>query len=93
MTPLRHFLVALLLLLTLTVVGVIGYVKFEGYSVREAIHVTVITLSTVGYSAVQPLTPTGEWLTIVFIMFGFAVAGITAFVVQGELHTPSPPRL
>ncbi len=52
---------------------------------------TIITLSTVGFAEVRPLSPGGEWFTLVFIALGFVVAGfavasITAFIVQGELR-------
>lgn len=92
MSPLRHFLAAVVALVLVTVTGVLGYAWIEGWSRRDSIYMTVITLTTVGFDEVQPLSVAGQWITIAFVVFGFAsagfaVAGITAFVVQGELRS------
>jgi len=91
MSPLRRFLLSVSLLAVLSLGGTLGYMLLEGWSAGEALYMTVITLSTVGFGEVRPLSPAGERFTIVFIGLGFAVAGfavasITAFVVQGELR-------
>jgi voltage-gated potassium channel len=98
MTPLRHFLLALLALTLLTTVGMIGYMSIEGWSPREALYMTVISLSTVGFGEVRSLSSAGQWFTIAYLILGFglagfAVAGITAFVVQGELRNMLKGRL
>ena len=82
---LRH---ALGLLLTLTLLGTLGYSVIEGMSVLDALYMTVITLSTVGYSEVEPLSDEGRWFTIGLIAFGvgavFHAAGALAgFVIEG----------
>ncbi|MBT3343434.1 MAG: potassium channel protein [Gemmatimonadetes bacterium] len=92
MTPTRHFVAAVVLLLLLTAGGTFGYASIEGWSLRESLYMTVITLSTVGYGEVHPLSPQGQWFSIAFVMLGFAfagfaVAGVSAFIVQGELRT------
>ena len=91
MSPYRRFTLSIALLAVLCLGGAMGYMHLEGWAFREALHMTVITLSTVGFAEVHPLSPGGEWFTIPFIALGFAVAGfavasITAFIVQGELR-------
>jgi hypothetical protein len=49
---------------TILVVGVLGYVVFEGWSFTDALYMTVITLTTVGYREVRTSTPPdscGPW--------------------------------
>jgi len=90
MTPLRRFFLGVVMLGVLLVGGTAGYMHLEGWHMQKALYMTVITLSTVGFGEASPLSAPGKWFTIAFIGLGFAaagfaVAGITAFVVQGEL--------
>ena len=55
--------VTTLLIVTLVVAGVIGYHFLEGYTWLEALYMTVITLSTVGYREVKPLSSAGQIFT------------------------------
>ena len=91
MSPLQRFLLSIGLLIALGAAGTLGYAYLEGWSLQDALYMTIITLSTVGFGEVRPLSVGGEWFTIVFIALGFVVAGfavasITAFIVQGELR-------
>lgn len=86
----RRLFLAIFLLIALLTIGTVGYMRLEGWSSQQALYMTVITMSTVGFREVGNLSPAGEWFTIGFIFFsitfvGFAVATITAFLVQGEL--------
>ncbi len=53
--------------------GVLGYTVLEGWSLFDAFYMTVITLATIGYGEVRPLTVTGRIFTI-----GLILAGVTA---------------
>lgn len=50
--------------------GVLGYIFLEHYSLVEALYMTVITLSTVGFSEVRPLAPAGQIFTIILVLMG-----------------------
>lgn len=72
------------------VIGVGGYMLMEGFSLLEAFYMTIITLSTVGFGEVQPLSPAGKWFTVFLIVCGFGtfVYGFTLVaeaVLSGEL--------
>jgi voltage-gated potassium channel len=74
----------------LTAFGAIGYHLLEGFSWLESVYMAVITLSTVGYSEVRPLTPGGEIFTIGFIVIGlgatfYAVVALAEFLIAGHL--------
>ncbi|MBN1968965.1 MAG: potassium channel protein [Candidatus Delongbacteria bacterium] len=77
-------------ILILIVIGTLGFHFFEHYSIVESIYMTVITLSTVGFGAVRPLTETGMIFVSILIVFGIGVFGfvgtsIISFFVSGEL--------
>lgn len=61
-------------LLLLTVVGTAGYILVEGMHWWDALYMTVITLSTVGFGEVQPLHPAGRVFTVFLIMGGVGTA-------------------
>ena len=70
--------------------GVSGYVIIEGWRPFDALYMTVITLSSVGFMEVRPLSDTGRTFTVLLILCGsgiliYAVSLITAFIVEGEL--------
>jgi voltage-gated potassium channel len=72
-----------------TVIGTLGYKWIEeGWSWLDAAYMTVITLATVGFSEVSPLTQTGRLFTIVLILMGivslaFIANRFTEAMVQG----------
>lgn len=80
---------ALLALLVLFVVATAGYVAVAHLSVLDAAFMTVITLSTVGYGEVRPLSGAGELFTIGVIVASFATlvyaaATLTSLFTAGE---------
>ena len=79
------------ILVTIAVcVGVLGYHFIEGMSFLDAAYMTTITIATVGYKEVQPLSSAGKLFTIVFIVFGVATVVYTAgsiidFIIEGNI--------
>ncbi len=43
-----------LLLVFFTVLGRLGFIAIEGWSARDALYMTIITISTVGFGGVHP---------------------------------------
>ena len=70
MTRLRQFLGPLLALFLTLTFGVAGYVLIEHWSLLDALFMTVITVTTVGYREVHPLSTLGQIITIVLIFVG-----------------------
>jgi voltage-gated potassium channel len=81
------------ILIALTIVfttGVTGYQLIEGWNTLDAFYMTVITLATVGFLEVHPLSDTGRMFTAFLILCGsgllvYGISIVTAFVVEGEL--------
>lgn len=90
----NRLILSLAMFFFVLLIGVIGFKTLGGeeWSLLEALYMTVITLSTVGYKEVADLSknPAGMVFTVVFIMLclgtiAFAVSSITSFIVEGEL--------
>jgi voltage-gated potassium channel len=84
------FRLPLLLLVAVTSYGVVGYRVLEGWSLLDALYMTIITLATVGFHEVQPLDAKGQVFTISLILAGvmslFVGLGVvTELVVSGQL--------
>lgn len=57
------------------IIGTIGYTLLEHWSLVDAAYMTVITLSTVGFSETHPLSPQSRVFTIVLIFMGIVNIG------------------
>lgn len=84
-----------LLVLLLFVVGILGYLLLEGpeQGLLDAVYMTVITLTTVGYGETVDLSnsPGGKLFTVLLLLASFGalayfVSTLTAFLVEGELQ-------
>ncbi|HVX60170.1 MAG TPA: potassium channel protein [Pirellulales bacterium] len=85
----RFFWAALIPLL-LIVLGTLGYALIEGWSLFDALYMTIITLTTVGYKEVHEMSPAGQAFTMllslggVFMLF-YAATAIASAVVSGQI--------
>jgi len=82
-------IVALAVLLFFVSVG--GYMWLEGYSLVDAVYMTAITLSTVGYGEVRPLSDMGRLFTVGVIIVGvgtgaYLFSTIAEYIVAGEFQ-------
>ena len=71
--------------------GTGGYVVFEGMPPFEAFYMTLITISTVGFSEVRPLSDVGRGITIIIIILGislltYTLGQVARIFVEGELR-------
>lgn len=76
---------ALVLLASLSLVGVAGYMLISGMGFVDALYMTVITLSTVGFGETLPLDASGRVFTISLIVCGLGVVAYAASQVVREL--------
>jgi voltage-gated potassium channel len=76
---------ALMLLLLIGTIGVVGYMTISGMSFMDAFYMTAITLSTVGYREVVPLTPAGQLFTVGLIFAGLGVVLYGASLLAGDV--------
>ncbi|RJQ40684.1 MAG: potassium channel protein [Nitrospiraceae bacterium] len=86
----KRLITALILLAIVIEAGTIGYVLIEKWGAIDSLYMTVITIASVGFMEVNPLSQTGRIFTIFLIIFGigtltFGISTFTAFLVEGEL--------
>ena len=82
---------SLLLLGLVVVFGTVGYMVIEGWNAWEALYMTVISITTVGYKEVHPMSWAGELFTMIVLTVGVATVLYTfsfvmARVVEGDLQ-------
>lgn len=87
---LRRLLISGLLFVSLLVTGLVGYVTIEGWSLLDALYMTVITVTTVGFEEVRPLSDGGRIFTSVLVLLGVGVAFyiltvVMSTIVEGDL--------
>lgn len=84
-------LIALLIPLGVLLLGTAGYVFLQGFGWFDAFYMTIITLTTVGFAEVRPLSTVGKLLTSVIIVFGvgsflYAIGQISEYVVRNAVQ-------
>ncbi len=72
------------------IVGMVGYTLIEGWGLLDSLYMTVITIFTVGFAEVHPLSEGGIVFTLVLIILGvgtilYAVGRMVEFVIGGQL--------
>jgi voltage-gated potassium channel len=86
---LHRILFPILLLGLLVTFGISGFMLIEHYDLVEAIYMTIITIGSVGYEVVHPLSSAGMIFTTVLIVFNLAVftffiTMLTRYFADGE---------
>lgn len=87
----RRLVWAGLALTGVLILGTVGYMVVEHWGLLDALYMTVITVGTVGFREVHPLSRLGEALTMVLILLGvgalgFALGQIVEFLLEGHLR-------
>jgi len=91
MNSARHLAISITLAFLILVFGTIGYMAIEGWGFMDALYMTVITISTVGFSEVRPVDAIGRIFTMFIVLtgvgFSLYVAGaIVQFMVEGRIR-------
>lgn len=86
----RRILVILASSLAVVAFGIVGYMHLCGYTFVEALYMTVITLTTVGYMEVRPLDTVGRLFTVVLIgggvsLVAYHIAYFGQLLVEGNI--------
>ena len=90
MEPIRHALIAICLLFLVIVVGTVGFVYLEGLTPSNAIYMTIVTITTVGYGDIVPRTFYGKIFTAGLMISG---VGITLYVLIEIMESVLEGRL
>lgn len=91
MNSTKRVVISVILVLLTVLIGTAGYMIVEKWSLIDSLYMTVITLSTIGYGEVRPLSDAGRIYTIFLIFFGvgfalFAAGAVVQYMVEGQLQ-------
>jgi voltage-gated potassium channel len=80
-----------IILHAIIIIGIAGYMIIEKMSLLDALYMTTISITTVGYNEIHPLSDAGRIFTIFLLItswgtFAFAITRITQFVISGEIN-------
>ena len=77
--------------LLVVLVGVVGYTQVEGWDFLDSLYMTLITITTVGFGEVHPLSSAGKIFTVILIVGGMAavsvwLGAVTSIVIHREVR-------
>ena len=90
MTAQTRIIFAIVLISVVVLAATAGFMMIEGWSFGDSLYMAVITVSTVGYGEVRPLTSGGRALAVVVIVvavasLAFSATTIGAYLAEGHL--------
>lgn len=72
------------LTLVLLLTGTVFYARVEGWTLFQSLYFSVITLTTVGYGDVAPVTVAGRAFTMGYVLFGLGIVVALAAQIAGH---------
>ena len=90
MSAQARIILAFILLTSVVLGGTAGFMGIEGWTFGDSLYMAVITVSTVGFGEVRPLSGAGRALAVVIIVFavaslGYSATAIGAYLAEGHL--------
>jgi voltage-gated potassium channel len=77
----KSILKPVIILTVYVLIASLGYIVLEGYTPLDALYMTVISITTVGYGEIEPLSGFGRLYTIGVIIVGFILVGYSVSVI------------
>jgi voltage-gated potassium channel len=89
---LRHAFRGAMLLVLILLVGTLGYVLLEGWPILDALYMTIITITTVGFGEVNVVSSSGRIFTIGIIFMGMGIMAyslgmVAQIMVETQVRT------
>ncbi len=87
----KRLLRAGIALVTLVVIGTVGYMKIEGWNFSDSLYMVYITMSTIGFTEVRELDNAGRWWTALVGIggigtFAYAAGSLIELAVEGTVR-------
>ena len=77
----RKVVRGLVMLVGILILGTSGYVAIEGWEIIDAVYMTVITITTVGFREVRDVSEAGRIFTLIIIFMGMGIMAYTLGMV------------
>ena len=86
-----NLVIVVLLAVLLVGLGTGGYMVIEDWTILDSLYMTVITLSTIGYGEVNPVSQPGRIFTLFLIILGvgfflYVIGNVVQFLVEGRIR-------
>lgn len=89
----RRIRTYVILLCGVILVGIAGFSWLEGFSLLDSFYLTVVTIATVGYGDIHPVTAGGKMLAILLIVTGVGCfLGVVANLVENMAYREERAR-
>lgn len=87
----RHLVICSLIAIAIIFFGSWGFMAIEGWNFLDALFMTAITLTTVGFGEVHQLSPVGRIYTILLIFvgvgfLGYVGAALMRYMIEGRIR-------
>ena len=89
MKPLRNLKYVIIALVTLGIIGILGFHFIEGWPLFDGFYMVLTTFTTIGYTEVHPLSPTGRAFNAFLVVTGvglvfLAIGLLTQALIEFE---------
>jgi voltage-gated potassium channel len=86
----RRLVTIVVAILATIVIGTVGFIWIEGYSFFDALYMSLITITTVGYEEIHPLGRAGRIFNTFLLVFGvgvmfYAIGAMTQTIIELQL--------
>ncbi len=90
-SPSARFILSIAGVVLVIIAGMLGYILIEGFSPLDALYMSVITISTVGYGEVHRLDTAGRIFTMILIVTGvgtflYLLTSVGELILEGQLR-------
>ncbi|MBE0490695.1 MAG: NAD-binding protein [Sulfurospirillum sp.] len=83
---LKPFRLPLILVVLIMMVGALGYIIIDDFTLMDAIYQTGVTFTTVGFGEIAPISNAGRLFTITLIILGFGVFSFSVGILVEVLN-------
>lgn len=86
----KNLLIPIISLISIIIIGSVGFHLIEGESLTTSLYWTIVTITTVGYGDVTPITETGKVFSIILIVVGigtilYILSAIGRNIIEGRI--------
>lgn len=88
----KKLIIGISLMAGVFLIGTTGFILIEDYPLIDALYMTMITVASVGFGEVHPLSSSGKIFTTCLIVlsvttYAYAITVITSWIIEGEFNT------